>query len=231
VPVFTNAYLGMPLPLSAFQMIVICVLTDVSPALSLMLEKPEKDLLRIPPRSKNDHLVNWQLIFQAFCFIGILQAFLSHFAFVLYLKWYGDFKLSEILLVFDKWTEGYKGYTKAQLNEFLFTGQTITFTTLVIMQIFGNIFCTRTNFRSFFERPPFIKISYNPWIFLSQIVSLFILMGIIFIPFVNTFFNTRPIPFEFFLIPILFCGVIFIFDEFRKLFVRNKILWFHKFAW
>ena len=95
----------MPLALSAFQMIVICVLTDVCPALSLMLEKPEKDLLQRPPRSKNDHLVNWQLIFQAFCFIGLLQAFFSHFAFVLNLKWYGDFKISEILLVFDKWAE------------------------------------------------------------------------------------------------------------------------------
>ena len=221
----------MPLPLSAFQMIVICVLTDVSPALSLMLEKPEKDLLERPPRSKKDHLVNWQLILQAFFFIGLLQAFFSHLSFFLYLHWYGNFKLNEILLVFNKWNGGYKGYTQDQLNEFLYTGQTVTFTTLVLMQLFGNIFCTRTNYRSFFERPPFIKISANPWIYLSQIVSMIILMAIIFLPVVNSFFNTRPVPVEFFLIPILFCGVIFIFDEFRKLFVRNKILWFHKFSW
>ena len=231
MPVFTNLFIGVPLPLSAFQMIVLCVLTDVCPALSLMLEKPEKDLLTRPPRSKNDHLVNWKLLFQAFFFIGLMQAFFSHLSFFLYLHWYGKFKPEEIIFVFDKWTEGYKGYTSAQLSEFLYTGQTITFTSLVIMQIFGNIFCTRTNFRSFFERPPFIKVSLNLWILLAQIISVILLMLVIFLPFVNSLFNTRAIPVEFFFIPLVFCVILFICDELRKLCVRNKILCFSKFAW
>ena len=221
----------MPLALSTFQMIVICVLTDVSPALSLMLEKPEKDLLTRPPRSKNVHLVNWKLMFQAYLFIGLMQTVFSHLSFVLYLQWYGKFHLNEIFLVFENWTDGYKGYTSNQLNELLFTGQTVTFSSLVLMQIFGNIFCTRTNFRSFFDRPPFIKKSRNIWLFVAQAVALTLLLLIIFLPFVNNFFNTRPIPIEFFFIPLFYCVILFLTDEFRKLLVRNKILCFQWSAW
>ena len=212
------------MPLSAFQMIVICVCTDVLPALSLMLEKPERDLLSRPPRSKNDHLVNWKLMFQAYFFIGLMQTVFSHLSFILYLQWYGKFKLSEILLVFDKWTDGYKGYTGDQLNEFLYTGQTITFSSLVLMQIFGNIFCTRTNVRSFFDSAPFIKQSRNIWLFVAQGFALSLLMLIIFLPCVNDLFNTRQIPLEFFFIPLFYCIILLFCDEFRKLFVRNKIL-------
>jgi sodium/potassium-transporting ATPase subunit alpha len=221
----------MPLALSAFQMIVICVITDVCPALSLMLEKPEKDLLQKPPRSKKDHLVNWQLMFQAYLFIGLMQTVFSHLSFILYLQWYGKFRLDEIFLVFDQWTAGYKGYTADQLNEFLYTGQTITFSSLVLMQIFGNIFCTRTSVKSFFDSPPFIKHSRNIWLFVAQGVALTLLLLIIFLPYVNNLFNTRPIPLEFFFIPLLYCLILLFCDEFRKLFVRNKIFGFHKLAW
>ena len=118
----TNAFIGIPLPLSTFQMICICVLTDVCPALSLMLEKPEKNLLKRPPRKESNHLVDWKLMFQAYLFIGLLQTVFSHCLFFWYLQWYGHFEPSAILLAFDKWTEGYHGYTLKQLNEFVNTG-------------------------------------------------------------------------------------------------------------
>ena len=220
------------MPLSPFQMLVICVLTDVLPALSLMLEKPEKDLLDRPPRSKKDHLVNWRLIFQAFCFIGLLQAFFSHFSFILYLQWYGKFKISEIFFAFDGWTDGLNGYNNEQLTEFLYKGQTVTFTSLVIMQIFGNIFCARTNHLSLFQMfPLFKKKSQNIWIFASQFVALTLLILIIFLPFINSLFNTRQIPVEFFFIPLIYCVIIFSLDEGRKMLVRKKVSWITKLAW
>jgi sodium/potassium-transporting ATPase subunit alpha len=186
-------------------MLVICVLTDVFPALSLMLEKPEKDLLRRPPRSKKDHLVNWQLILQSFFFIGILQAFFSHFSFILYLQWYGKFTLKYNFFVFEDWKDVYKGYSKTQLDEFLHIGQTVTFSSLVIMQIFGHIFCVRTNHLSFFQTLPlFKKKSQNIWLFVAQFVALTLLILIIFLPFINDLFQTRIIPVEFFFIPLIY---------------------------
>jgi sodium/potassium-transporting ATPase subunit alpha len=231
VPVLTNAFLGIPLPLSTFQMICICVLTDICPSLSLMLEKPEKNLLKQPPRSRNTRLVDWKLCFQAYFFIGFLQTFFSHCLFFWYLQWYGNFEPSDILFVYDKWEDGYHGYTKNQLNEFEYTAQTIVFTSIVIMQSFGNVFTSRTNVRSIITSPPFFKRSLNLWIFPAQFVSVLLLVLIIFLPFINSFFYTRQIPVQFYFIPLLFSAIILLLDEFRKFLVRRKVFCFPKIAW
>jgi sodium/potassium-transporting ATPase subunit alpha len=56
-------------------MIIICVATDVLPALSLVQEKPEADLLLRKPRNpKKDRLADVKLIFHAYFFIGVLES-------------------------------------------------------------------------------------------------------------------------------------------------------------
>jgi sodium/potassium-transporting ATPase subunit alpha len=131
VPILVNIFLGVPLPLSAFLMICICILTDMAPALSIMLEKPESDLLKNPPRSQKDHLVDSTLILQAYLFIGMLEAVLSHCLFFWYMQWYAGLGPSDVLLCFDKCnpsgTDTYKTYTSDQMIAFVNTGQTITF--------------------------------------------------------------------------------------------------------
>lgn len=44
LPVIANVFLGVPLPLSPFLMIVICILTDLWPSLSLVSEQPEDNI-------------------------------------------------------------------------------------------------------------------------------------------------------------------------------------------
>jgi sodium/potassium-transporting ATPase subunit alpha len=59
-------------------MIIICVGTDVLPALSMVREMPEADLLLRKPRDrKKDRLADWKLIFHAYFFIGILESLTS----------------------------------------------------------------------------------------------------------------------------------------------------------
>lgn len=66
---------GLPQALSSIQMIIICVGTDVLPALSMVREKPEADLLLRKPRDrKKDRLADFKLIFHAYFFIGILES-------------------------------------------------------------------------------------------------------------------------------------------------------------
>jgi sodium/potassium-transporting ATPase subunit alpha len=66
---------GLPQALSNIQMILICVVTDVLPALSLVMEQPEADLLLRKPRNrKKDRLVDGRLIFHAYFFIGVLES-------------------------------------------------------------------------------------------------------------------------------------------------------------
>jgi sodium/potassium-transporting ATPase subunit alpha len=65
VTVLMAIFIGVPQDLSSFQMLVISLFTDIPPALSLMMEQEETDLLKQPPRAKNDHLVDWKFLIQA----------------------------------------------------------------------------------------------------------------------------------------------------------------------
>lgn len=70
-----NSIFGLPQALSSIQMIIICVVTDVLPALSLVYEKPEADLLLRKPRDrKKDRLADGRVIFQAYAFLGVLES-------------------------------------------------------------------------------------------------------------------------------------------------------------
>lgn len=61
-PVLVNVFFGVPLPLSSFLMIIICVFTDLFLSLSLIMEKEEFDLMSLPPRNhKCDHLINLKM--------------------------------------------------------------------------------------------------------------------------------------------------------------------------
>ena len=78
VPVILNIYFGVPSPLSAFQMICICVLTDMAPSLAMMLEKSEGDLLQRPPRKiGRDRLVDLKLLLFSYFFLGVFESFFS----------------------------------------------------------------------------------------------------------------------------------------------------------
>lgn len=55
-----------PLPLSPILMLIICVGTDILPALSLAYEAAEIDIMTRKPRTKDDHLVSVKLITHAY---------------------------------------------------------------------------------------------------------------------------------------------------------------------
>jgi sodium/potassium-transporting ATPase subunit alpha len=75
MPVLLNVLLGLPQVLSNIQMILICVVTDVLPAISLCFEKPEAGLLTRPPRNtKTDKLVNLKFLGHAYFFLGIMES-------------------------------------------------------------------------------------------------------------------------------------------------------------
>jgi sodium/potassium-transporting ATPase subunit alpha len=99
------------------------------------------------------------------------------------------------------------------------------------MQIFGNVFATRTAFKSIFQRPPWGKKSKNLWIFGAQLISFSLMILVVFVPPINTIFKTSPPPVQFFFIPIGFALLLLTADELRKLCVRKKILCFYKIAW
>lgn len=101
-----------------------------------------------------------------------------------------------------------------------------------MIQIFGNIFATRTNLKSLFQRPPWgKKKSRNLWLFIAQLVSLSLTVLVIFVPPINSIFKTRYPPVQFFFIPIGFAALLLAADELRKYLTRKKVACFPKIAW
>ncbi|RBR09811.1 uncharacterized protein FIESC28_09710 [Fusarium coffeatum] len=220
-PVILNVFFGVPLPLSAFLMIIICVFTDLFLSLSLIMEKEEFDLLSLPPRNhKRDHLINAKIYTQAYLFTGTMETITAHAMFFLYMWRHAKLSASDLFFLFEGYSEGYHGYTKDELTKFNNTGQCVYFVTLVFLQ-WGNILAVRNRRLSIFQANPITKAHRNPWLILSMLISLCIAIFVTEVPGIQKLFDTESVPIEFWLIPIPLGLGILLVDEIRKFFVRK----------
>ena len=220
LPVIANVFLGMPLPLSPFLMVVICVLTDMGPALALVNEKPESQIMTRSPRDvDHDRLVDGKLLFFAYLNIGMIQSFCAFLLYFLYLDDHG-IPPSGVFLAFDKWRDGYYGRSQEELDEMVYHAQTVYFLALVIMQ-FGNLLSVRTRRISLFQQNPFYGPKRNLHIPIAMCVSALIAVLFTQIEWINSQFHTRPVDAVYVLPALGFAAFIFLYDETRKYIVRK----------
>jgi sodium/potassium-transporting ATPase subunit alpha len=219
-PVIISVYFGVPLPLSSFLMIIICCFTDLFPCLSLIMEKEEFDLLTLPPRNhKKDHLINTKIYVHSYLFIGVMEAVVAHSMFFLYMWKHAGIPARDLFFAFEKYTDGFHGYTQDELINFNNTGQCVYFVTLVILQ-WGNLLSIRNKRLSILQADPFTAKRRNPWLVLGAFSAFVIAVFVTAVPGINSLFATAPVPIEFWLIPIPLSLGILIMDEMRKLAVR-----------
>ncbi|KAJ9663799.1 hypothetical protein H2201_005520 [Coniosporium apollinis] len=171
-PVLMNVYFGVPLPLSSFFMIIICIFTDLFLSLSLIMEKEEFDLLELPPRNhKKDHLINLKVYGQSYLFIGVLETISAHAMFFFYMSRYAGIPFHALIFAFEKYADGFYGYTQAELIHFNTVGQSVYFVTLVILQL-GNILSVRNKRQSILQADPIRKKRRNPWLLAGAVMSV-----------------------------------------------------------
>jgi hypothetical protein len=112
------------------------------------------------------------------------------------------------------------------------SAQTFCFASIVILQIFGNLMSTRTHVRSaLFQQVQWRKSTRNLYIHGAQFISAFIMIIAVYVTLVNDIFQSAPFPIYLMLIPIGFSCIIIVAEEFRKLMVRKKLLYFHLWGW
>ncbi|GAN08898.1 Na/K ATPase alpha 1 subunit [Mucor ambiguus] len=244
-PVLVNALAGTPLPLSSFLMIMICCFTDLFPCLALIMEQEEFDLLSMKPRNpKTDHLINIKIYLQSYIFMGSMQTICSLSMFFFYIKsatglgWYdfvgtyssGPWGPPEN----PTWgTDPATGtpLTSDQFTQILYTGQCVTFVTLVILQ-WGNVLSIRNRKMSIFQADPIRPKRRNLWIFGGMLCALIVAIIATEVPWIQQTLLTNSVPIKHWLIPIPLAVGILAMDEIRKLLVRtfpNSII--AKLAW
>ncbi|EEU34196.1 uncharacterized protein NECHADRAFT_85426 [Fusarium vanettenii 77-13-4] len=217
-PVFTNVVFGLPQILSSFLMIIICCFTDCAGAIVLAYEKPEADVLFRPPRNPSKtHLVNWQLIFHAYAFVGVIESVCSFAMAYWYLERKGIpfsdlwFKFGEIPTHLDP------DYYNARLNE----ASSIYFMNLVVMQWF-NLMAVRNRHLSIFQHPPvFNKRTQNLLLFPAILFTLGVAVIWLYIPSLQDVLSTAGVPVEHYFYPAALGFGLFCLDEGRKACVRR----------
>ncbi|KAH9932351.1 calcium ATPase transmembrane domain M-containing protein [Fomitopsis serialis] len=220
VAVFTNVFLGMQMPLSSYLQVCICVFNDVVMSISLMYEKPESDLMNRKPRNaRTDRVANLRFFVQVYFFIGLMMWPCCMGMWFLYMHQQG-LGFYDVLLVYNKWIDGYMGYSLDQLTHFVSVGQCIFYVTVVITQ-FGGLLSVRNRRVSILESNPLWGPRRNLVVLAGMAATVLITIVNLYGPGLQDVFGTAPIPAMFWGIPFTFALGILIMDEMRKLLVRT----------
>lgn len=228
LPVLATVFLGMPIPLSTFFMIIICIGTDMVGSIGLIHECAEADIMtRSPRNSRTERLVNLRTILFAYFFVGIIESTIAFFMFFLTLWIEGKVPPNKVVFAYENWArEGWVGHlTPDEMTELAFKGQTAFFVSLVMTQLW-NLLAVRTRYQSIFTQKFQMKLFY----FMLGEVSIVIL--VCYLPVINEYMYSRPALWYQWLIPLAMGSMILVCDEIRKFFVRkypNGLL--KKLAW
>ncbi|KAF9202413.1 hypothetical protein BGZ49_007427 [Haplosporangium sp. Z 27] len=235
-PVLINVFLGTPLSLSSFLMVVICCFTDAIPCTALVMEQEEFNLLSLKPRnSKKDHLITLKIYAQSYFFIGTMMTFFCNMFFFLYIKEYTGLGFRDLVFTFGHIPEDKLALRNISVDDFnniyVNNGQCVCFVTLVILQ-WANILAIRNRRESILRADPFRKGRRNLWLFLGMFIAFLIAVLVTETPGIQNLMLTGPVPVKYWLLPLP-CGVfILLTDEIRKVIVKaapNSII--AKIAW
>ncbi|KAJ7499936.1 hypothetical protein FB451DRAFT_1385591 [Mycena latifolia] len=244
IPILLNVLAGVPQALSSIHMIIICVVTDVLPALSLVYEAPEADLLLRKPRNrKTDRLADVRLLGHAYLFLGLLETLSSMTACAppfnlpsvcspFFRAFYFGFQRNGVPFSALWRKYGTSTVDPDILSELTNRAQSLYFFNLVIMQWF-NLLSTRTRRLSLFQQNPLGSSTMrNVYIFPAMLAALALACFFSYIPWFQTIFLTRGISAEFFFLPMAYGTVLLFLDETRKWWNRgHPKSWVARTAW
>ncbi|OAX37831.1 calcium ATPase [Rhizopogon vinicolor AM-OR11-026] len=218
--VLANVIFGMQIPLSSYLQVCFSITNDVAMSISLMYEKAEADLmLRKPRNARTDRLTDWRLFFQIYLFLGLMSWPCAMSMWFVYMNQQG-LGFHDVILAYNKWTDGYHGYTQDQLNHFVSVGQCIYYVTMVFMQ-YGNLLAIRNRRVSLLNSNPLWGPRRNLAVPMGMVGTALIAVTNLYGPGLQKVFLTTPIPGMFWGPPFAFGLGILCMDEVRKLIVRT----------
>lgn len=202
VPYLAYILLRIPLPLTIIQILAVDLGTDMLPALALGSEKPTPGIMKQPPRSAKERLLNFSLISRAYLFLGPIEAAAGMFGFFWMLNRGG-------------WVWG----ASLPASGSLYVQATTACLTAIIVTQVANVFACRSSRESLFS----IGFFSNWLIFPGVAVELLLQLFIVYHPFGNRIFSTLPLPRDAWLVLIPFAVFLLIAEEARKLVQRRYV--------
>ena len=201
-------YLGfllfrIPLALTPIQALSIDMGSDTLAALGLGVERPDPQVMRNPPRSQGQRLMNWPLAFRAYLFLGPIEAGAAMAAFFFVLN-----------------AAGWKyGQPLAAENPVYLQATTACLSTIIVMQIV-NVFLCRSAIRSVSST----GLLGNALIILGVLFEIAILLLINYTTWGNSLLGTAPIGEDVWIFVVPFAAGMFLLEELRKWLARKRLL-------
>ncbi len=214
IPLVLSALFDIPMALTVTQILAIDLGTDLLPALALGSERPEPDVMARPPRKKNQPLLDRTVAARSL-WVGFLETVLCYAGFFFVYYWMDPAGWRQLLqpiwLPFKELLETASGRTYVLASTVYLAG-------VVTCQI-GNAFACRTSR----ERVGHLGYLSNRGLLLSVALAIGMILGLIYIPFLNDLFELLPIPAEFWFFLALFAPAIYLFEKIRKGLIRRGI--------
>ncbi|MDR1934816.1 MAG: cation-translocating P-type ATPase, partial [Candidatus Accumulibacter sp.] len=158
--VFGAMLAGLPIPLLPVQLLWLNLVSDGAPALALGLEKGDPDIMKQPPRSPREHVINRSMA-TGIAVIGVADALAILAVFYLALQRYPE----QVMMA-----------------------QTIAFVTLCGSELL-RAFTARSEHHSVFA----IGVFSNRWMVWAVLASFLSVLLVVYVPFLNPFFDTLPL--------------------------------------
>lgn len=218
--VLANVLLGMQLSLSSYLQVCFSITNDVVMSISLMYEKAEADLmLRKPRNARTDRLTDWRLFVQIYLFLGLMA---WPCCMAMWFVWMDEngLRFHDVILVYNKWQDGWQGKSADELTSLVNTGQCIYYVTMVFIQ-YGSLLAIRNRRVSLLQSNPLWGPRQNLIVPVAMVGTALIAVVNLYGSGLQRVFFTSPIPGKFWGPPFGFAVAILIMDELRKLVVRT----------
>lgn len=200
MPFIAYATFGAPLALTVVLILTIDLGTDMLPALGLGQEPPERDVMKLPPRKRNERLLTWPLLGISYGIVGMIQAAAGFFAFF-FVLYHGGWSWGEVL------PESGLRYK---------TAVTAFFAAVVVCQVADVLIC-RTRRQSLLSAGIFS----NKLIMTGIAAELGLLAAISHVSWLQPYFGTAPIGWLEASLGLPFAIVIVLGDELRRRMIRK----------
>ena len=208
LPFIAFVLFSIPLPMPVQLILAIDLGTDLLPALAIGVEKGEGNIMKRPPRPKEEKLLTSQVLLTSYGVKGPIEAAAGFFCY--------------FAVLFDGgWVFG----EQLPWNSTLYAQSITAFFSAVIICQVANVFTSRTRFQSVFTKGLFS----NKLILIGIASELLILSVIIWNPLANLIFNTSPLELKYMLLSLPFAGFLLGIDELRKYLLRKDVGWVSRF--
>ncbi|XP_069804788.1 potassium-transporting ATPase alpha chain 2-like [Dendropsophus ebraccatus] len=225
IPFMVYVIISCPLPIGAITILFIELGTDIIPSIALAYEKAENDIMTRRPRNPyKDRLVNMNLLSYSYFHIAGIESFSGFLHYFTMMAQQGFLPITTLGLrvnwedktindLEDSYGQEWTFYQRLTQEWFCYTA---FFLGIVICQMVNAVIRkTRRNTlltRNFFR---------NKIIFLGVLSQIAIGVIVCYVPGLNIGLHFMPVRVQFWFVGIGFAILIFVYDELRKLLIRN----------